>query len=96
MNKQCSQKPTIMITANEVLKECSKIFKEVLENEGIHLTNETTAEDIEEWDSLTHIELIVAVEHHFGIKFTSTEITSFKNVGDLCNTVQKKLQLKTA
>lgn len=85
-----------MLTTSEILQRNSEIFRDVLENDDIDLTNETTADDIEEWDSLTHIQLIVAVERHYGIKFSSAEINSFRNVGDLCNTIQKKLDLKTA
>lgn len=75
----------------EILSQTNEIFKDVLDNDSIQLTPETTAKDIEEWDSLSHIQLIVAVEKHFKVKFTSVEIGGFKNVGELCNTVQRKL-----
>lgn len=75
----------------EILSQTNEIFKDVLDNDNIQLTPETTAKDIEEWDSLSHIQLIVAVEKHFKVKFTSVEIGGFKNVGELCNTVQRKL-----
>lgn len=75
----------------EILSQTNEIFKDVLDNDSINLTPETTAKDIEEWDSLSHIQLIVAVEKHFKVKFTSVEIGGFKNVGELCNTVQRKL-----
>ena len=52
---------------NQILEEVQTIFREVLDNEEIVLANETTADDIEEWDSLTHIQLIVAIEKHFKI-----------------------------
>lgn len=75
----------------EILSKLNEIFIDVLDNENIQLTLETTARDIEEWDSLSHIQLIVAIEKHFKIKFTSVEIGGFKNVGDLANTVKGKL-----
>lgn len=75
----------------EILSQVNEIFIDVLDNSDIVLSNDTTARDIEEWDSLSHIQLIVAIEKHFKIKFTSVEIGGFKNVGELCNTVQKKL-----
>jgi acyl carrier protein len=75
----------------EILSQLNVIFVDVLDNKNIQLTNETTAREIEEWDSLSHIQLIVAIEKHFKIKFTSMEIGGFKNVGDLVNTVQGKL-----
>lgn len=85
-----------MLTTNEILQRNSEIFRDILENDDIHLTSETTADDIEEWDSLTHIQLIVAVEKHYGIKFSAAEINSFQNVGDLCSTIEKKLVPKPA
>lgn len=74
-----------------ILAQTNEIFKDVLDNDSIQLTAETTAKDIEEWDSLSHIQLIVAVEKHFKVKFTSVEIGGFKNVGELCSTVERKL-----
>ncbi len=61
---------------NEILSKLSEIFREELDNEEITLTEETTANDVEEWDSLSHIQLIVAVEKAFGIRFISSEIHS--------------------
>ena len=80
-----------MLTTNEILKQNNDIFRDVLENEEIVLTSETTAGDIEEWDSLTHIQLIVAMERHFKIRFSTAEITGYKNVGELCNGIHQKL-----
>ncbi|MHA4875364.1 acyl carrier protein, partial [Enterococcus faecium] len=54
------------------------------------ITPETTADDVEEWDSLSHIRLIVAVERAFGIKFANAEIESLENVGDLIGAIDKK------
>ena len=62
------------MNSDEVLKKVNEIFIDVLENNKIILNFETTAEDIEEWDSLTHIQLVVAIEKHFKIRFTSKEI----------------------
>lgn len=78
----------------EILSECNKIFIDQLDNPAIILTPETTAADIEEWDSLSHIQLIVAIEKHFKIRFTTAEITGFKNVGEMCDAIDKKLNSK--
>lgn len=75
----------------EIIAEVTNIFRDVLDNESIELTENTTAADIEEWDSLSHIQLIVAIEKHFKIKFTSVEISGFKNVGDMCRTIEQKI-----
>ncbi|WP_415327598.1 acyl carrier protein [Chryseobacterium sp. MMS23-Vi53] len=75
---------------DEILAKLSGIFREELDNDDITLTEETTAEDIEEWDSLSHIQLIVAVEKAFGIRFTSSEIQSWNNVGEMVESIKSK------
>ena len=67
------------------------IFRDVLDDEEIVLSEASTAEDVEGWDSLTHIQLIVAIEKKFKIKFTSKEILSWKNVGELVGCLASKL-----
>jgi acyl carrier protein len=74
----------------QILGEVQAIFREVLDNEEIVLQSATTADDIEEWDSLTHIQLIVAIEKHFKIRFTSREILSWQNVGQLIDSIAAK------
>ncbi|MCS7078320.1 MAG: acyl carrier protein [Bacteroidia bacterium] len=78
------------MTAEQVLQEIHPIFHDILEDDTIILTRETTAHQVDGWDSLSHIDIIVAIEKHFGIRFTSAEIASFKNVGDLVDCVAKK------
>ena len=75
---------------NQILAEVQEIFREVLDNEEIVLNNATTADNVEEWDSLTHIQLIVAIEKHFKIKFTSKEILSWQNVGEMIDCIATK------
>ncbi|MGZ3884300.1 MAG: phosphopantetheine-binding protein [Bacteroidia bacterium] len=74
----------------QTLKEITGLFKDVLDSEDIRITESTTSADIDEWDSLTHIQLIVAIEKHFKIKFSSTEISNWKNVGEMMLTIEKK------
>lgn len=78
------------MTNQEVLATITDIFRDVLDDDKIILKPETTAEDIEDWDSLTHIQLIVAIERKFGIKFSTSEINGFRNVGEMCEVVVKK------
>ena len=75
----------------QILDKLTDIFREELDNEDIILSAETTAEDIEEWDSLSHIQLIVAVEKAFGIRFTSSEIQSWNNVGEMMASLEAKV-----
>ncbi|MEO7045547.1 MAG: acyl carrier protein [Ferruginibacter sp.] len=74
-----------------ILKAVNNIFIDVLDDDGIVLKDSTSADDIEEWDSLNHIQLVVAVEQHFKIKFTSSEIRKWKNVGEMCTAISKKI-----
>ena len=76
---------------NEILKKVNAIFIDVLDDENIILTYETTANDVEDWDSLNHIQLVVAIEKQFNIRFTSREIQSWNNVGEMVNSVSLKL-----
>jgi acyl carrier protein len=75
---------------NELLKQVNDIFIDVLDNEDIVLAYETTADDVEDWDSLNHIQLVVAIEKHFKIRFTSQEIQSWKNVGEMLDCIITK------
>lgn len=80
-----------MKTTDEVLSQINEIFKDILENDDLIIQYKTTADDIEEWDSLSHIQLIVAIEKHFKIRFTSVEINSFKNVGEMSDAIVQKI-----
>ena len=75
---------------SELLKKVECIFRDILDNDEIELSESTVADDIDEWDSLTHIQLVVAIEKEFGIKFTSREILSWNNVGDMIKTIRNK------
>lgn len=68
-----------------------EIFRNVFDSEDIQIKREMTAQDVEGWDSLANIQMIVAVEKCFKIKFTTTEIVQLENVGDLIDLIQARL-----
>lgn len=75
-----------------IIPEIQSIMCDVFDVDDLHIDKATTAQDIEEWDSLSHIRLIVAVERHFHIKFNSLEVESFRCVGDLAAAIEKKTE----
>jgi acyl carrier protein len=77
--------------SDTIYKQLSGIFAEVFDDEAIVLTPETTAEDVDGWDSLNHIRLIVSVEQAFKIKFSTPEIAKLKNVGELVGLIASKV-----
>jgi acyl carrier protein len=76
----------------EILEKVNDIFTGELDNPDILLKDETTANDVAEWDSLNHIQLVVAIEKKFGIRFKSGEIQSWKNVGELVDSISAKIK----
>jgi acyl carrier protein len=89
--KDVTLKLKMTMESDEILKEVNGIFIRILDNEDIILTPETTANDVDEWDSLTHIQLVVAIEKHFKLRFSSSEIRTWKNVGEMCDAIKKRL-----
>ena len=76
-----------------IIEKINNIFRDVLQNEEINIKYETTANDVDEWDSLSHILLVLEIENNFQIKFTAKEIQDFKNVGDMCEGIMSKLKI---
>ncbi len=74
----------------EITGTLKSVFQKVLEEKDITITRELTAQDIEKWDSLRHIQLISEVERAFGIKFKLREIMNMNNVGDLIDLIDAK------
>lgn len=75
----------------EILAKMQDIFRDVLDNDDIVLTEETTAQDIEEWNSLTQVQLITAIEHEFNIRFSLMEMMNWIRVGEIAEGIMKKL-----
>lgn len=83
---------------NNLTDQMQDVFRDVFDDEELTLADEMTALDIDGWDSLMHINLIIAVERRFGVKFATAEISGLKaddqNVGTFCQLVAKKVDAK--
>lgn len=75
----------------ELMDKLTEIFRGVMDNDEIVLNDETTSEDIEEWDSLSHIELIDVIGKELGVKITSMEFRGWENVGEMVESLLQKL-----
>jgi acyl carrier protein len=73
-----------------VYTKLTAVFRDVFDEDELELTPETTADDVDGWDSLTHIRLVLAVSKSFGVKFSASEIGSLKNVGEFADMIEKK------
>ena len=74
----------------EIFERRDRVFQDVFDDDTIHVTPKTTADDIEDWDSLEHITLISAVEREFRMKFKMGEISSMKNVGEMVDIIKSR------
>jgi len=74
----------------ELTERLTRVFRTVFDNDAIELTPELTADDVDEWDSLSHINLMIAIELEFGIEFDQSEIQNFANVGELMASISRK------
>lgn len=80
------------MTREEVLKKLNELFIDEFDDDDICIDESMTAEDIEDWDSLANMNLIVAIEHTFQIKFNINEVSDWKNVGDMLSVILEKLE----
>jgi acyl carrier protein len=78
----------------DITERLTKLFRKVFDDESIVLSPELTANDVDGWDSLSHINLLIAIELEFGIEFKQNEIQSFANVGELMKSIEKKMTEK--
>jgi|TARA_B110000438_G_scaffold211304_1_gene203347 acyl carrier protein len=81
----------VAMERTDLIDRINAIFREVFDDDGLVVTPEMTANDIEEWDSLSHIRLIVAHEIKFGVKFNTIELNGLKNVGNFIDLLKSKL-----
>ncbi|WP_312271888.1 acyl carrier protein [Pseudomonas sp.] len=76
----------------DILNALTQVFRDVFDDDDIVLAPDMTADNIDGWDSQTHVILIVAAEQRFGIKFRTAELESLKNVGHFAQMIQSKLE----
>lgn len=76
----------------EIFLNLEKVFKKVFNNSALIIKKETTAEDVDNWDSLSHMLLITEIENAFSIKFKLKELNKMKNVGDMIDLITSKIQ----
>ena len=74
----------------EVYSKLTGVFRDVFDEDDLALTPQTTADDVDGWDSLSHIRLVLAVSKAFGVKFSASEIGSLKNVGEFADLIERK------
>ena len=79
------------MSRDEVITQLNEVFRKIFKNPDLSITDEMTAKDVKGWDSLNHINLIVAIEKSFKIKFKTKEIQGLPNVGNLIDVVHQKL-----
>jgi acyl carrier protein len=81
---------------SDLLQRVTQVFQRVLDDDELAVTRETTAQDVEGWDSVTHVTLLVNCERAFGIKVRSSEVAGLKNVGELVDLIAAKQAPRTA
>jgi acyl carrier protein len=79
------------MTEPEIYDALNQVFRQVLEDDAIALTPAMTAEDVDGWDSMNHIFIVVELEKRFGVKFQAAEMEEMRNVGELAALVRQKL-----
>ncbi|MDE5772637.1 MAG: acyl carrier protein [Ruminococcus sp.] len=75
---------------NEIIKRLTEVFRDIFDDDSIVITEKTTANDIDDWDSIEHINLIGAVEEEFGMRFKMREVSGMKNVGEMIDIISER------
>ena len=81
------------MTKESIYERLNGFFQDVFDDEEITVHENTVADDIEDWDSLEHINLVVAIEEEFGMKFKMSEVTGMKNVGEMVEIILERATL---
>ena len=79
------------MSRDEIMEKVNEIFRDVFDDETLVITDSTNSDDIEDWDSLEHISLIISMEKEFGLKFDIKEVNKLENVGQMVDMIRDKL-----
>lgn len=75
----------------EILKKIQPVFRDIFDDENLTVNENTVAADVEDWDSFAQMQIVMGIEEMFGIKFSTDEVTEFKNVGDMVKAIGKQI-----
>lgn len=79
------------MSEQEIYERLNEVFRDVFDDDEIEVDSGTTQDDIEDWDSFSHIDLISAVEDEFGIKFRTSEVSTMKNTGEMVEIIEQRI-----
>jgi len=80
--------------SDTILAQLQPIFQDILDQPDLVITRQSNAQNVEDWDSLAHVNLVTAIERHFKVKFALAELQGLKDVGDMIELIQRKLSQK--
>ena len=80
------------MSREEIMEKVNEIFRDVFDDESLVITDSTNSDDIEDWDSLEHISLIISMEKEFDLKFDIREVNKLENVGQMVDMIREKLE----
>lgn len=82
------------MTIDAMLDQLQSVFRDVFEDDELTIDRQTSADNVEGWDSLMHVSLMINVERVFGVKFSTTQVASLKNVGELMDLIESRRAAK--
>lgn len=84
------------MTLDAMLEQLQTVFRDVFEDDELTINRQTSADNVEGWDSLMHVSLMINVERVFGVKFSTTQVASLKNVGELMDLIESRRAAKAS
>jgi acyl carrier protein len=81
-----------MMTHAEIHQQLTRVFRDIFDDPALEISDSTTANDVEDWDSITHINLITAVEKSFKVTFSTKDVKALRNVGDFIHLIANRVK----